>query len=303
MKSGCIKSPLNYTGGKHRLLPQLLPLFPERPRVFVDLFCGGANVGINMNCDLVIYNDRLEHIVNLYRMFAGTGYDRLVLLMDRIVSKYGLSDTFRHGYDAYACNSRDGLGKFNKDPYMRLRNDFNASSMMSEEYYVMFYALIVFGFNNQIRFTRDGKFNIPVGKRDFNGTARKNLKLFAERLGRQNKKFLSSDFRNLDVSQLASPDFVYCDPPYLIATATYNEMNGWTVDDDADLHDFLDALDRKGIRFALSNVTHHKGKKNSLLLEWSRKYETHFMHCRYENASYHGKGTDKPTQEVLVTNY
>ena len=42
-----IQSPLNYTGGKFRLLPQLLPLFPKDAGTFVDLFCGGCNVGIN----------------------------------------------------------------------------------------------------------------------------------------------------------------------------------------------------------------------------------------------------------------
>ena len=43
-----IQSPLNYTGGKFKLLPQILPLFPENIDIFVDLFCGGANVGVNI---------------------------------------------------------------------------------------------------------------------------------------------------------------------------------------------------------------------------------------------------------------
>ena len=37
-----IKSPLNYTGGKAKLLPQLKPLFPQYISTMVDLFCGGA---------------------------------------------------------------------------------------------------------------------------------------------------------------------------------------------------------------------------------------------------------------------
>ena len=36
-----IQSPLNYTGGKYKLLPQLLPHFPQDINLFVDLFCGG----------------------------------------------------------------------------------------------------------------------------------------------------------------------------------------------------------------------------------------------------------------------
>lgn len=37
-----VKSPLNYTGGKYKLLPQLLELFPKQVNTFVDLFAGGV---------------------------------------------------------------------------------------------------------------------------------------------------------------------------------------------------------------------------------------------------------------------
>ena len=59
-----IQSPLNYTGGKFKLLPQILPLFPTNINTFVDLFCGGCNVGINVECENVIYNDWLGSLPN-----------------------------------------------------------------------------------------------------------------------------------------------------------------------------------------------------------------------------------------------
>lgn len=39
-----VKSPLNYTGGKYKLLPQLLELFPKQVNTFVDLFAGGGGM-------------------------------------------------------------------------------------------------------------------------------------------------------------------------------------------------------------------------------------------------------------------
>ena len=42
-----IASPLNYIGGKARILDQLLPHMPTDIDIFVDLFCGGCNVGMN----------------------------------------------------------------------------------------------------------------------------------------------------------------------------------------------------------------------------------------------------------------
>ena len=64
-----IQSPLNYTGGKYKLLPQLLPLFPKDTDVFVDLFCGGCNVGINVAARRVVYNDSNSRLCRLYRTF------------------------------------------------------------------------------------------------------------------------------------------------------------------------------------------------------------------------------------------
>ena len=52
-----IKSPLNYIGGKTKILDQIIPLFPSKINNFVDLFAGGCNVGINVNADKVWFND------------------------------------------------------------------------------------------------------------------------------------------------------------------------------------------------------------------------------------------------------
>ena len=56
-KEQLIKSPLNYTGGKFKLLPQILPLLPDDIGTFVDLFCGGGNVGVNIRAEKIICND------------------------------------------------------------------------------------------------------------------------------------------------------------------------------------------------------------------------------------------------------
>ncbi len=42
MKNNYIQSPLNYTGGKYKLLNQLIPLFPKNINTFIDLFGGGG---------------------------------------------------------------------------------------------------------------------------------------------------------------------------------------------------------------------------------------------------------------------
>jgi len=51
----------------------------------------------------------------------------------------------------------------------------------------------------------------------------------------------------------------------------------------------------------LSNVTEHKGIKNELLLEWSKKYRVIALDFDYSNSSYNTKKGG--SKEVLVVNY
>ena len=154
-----IQSPLNYTGGKYKLLPQIIPLFPKEINCFVDLFCGGCNVGINVHAERYIYNDSCVPLINLYSVMHTMEPEIFIKKIETIIKNYNLSDVKVHGYDFYNCNSSQGLGPYNKDKFVKLRNDFNALRVKNSDYYIMLYVLIVFAFNNQIRFNRNGEFN------------------------------------------------------------------------------------------------------------------------------------------------
>lgn len=251
-----IQSPLNYTGGKYKLLPQILPLFPKDIDVFVDLFCGGCNVGINVDCNWVIYNDLNENLLYLYNTFKNLDKKSVLEWIYEIIEKYNLSLVSKHGYDYYGCESSKGLGNYNREGYLRLRADFNqkhANENFDYYYYVMLYVIIVYAFNNQIRFNSNGEFNLPVGKRDFNKKMEQKLIDFIDKMQSQNCTFTCCDFREFDKSALTSQDFVYIDPPYLITCATYNEQGGWSEADEKDLLTFLDELNGRNIRFASQN--------------------------------------------------
>lgn len=303
MKNDFIKSPLNYTGGKSKLLPQIYPLFPTEIGTFVDIFCGGANVGINIHANHIIYNDNNQYLIGLYKVFSKYDYETIKRRVEKIINEYGLSDSTKNGYSFYGCESGAGLGAYNKVPYLRLRKAFNEKTRKDDSYYFYLFTLIVYCFNNQIRFNGKGEFNLPVGKRDFNSSINENLKRFVEALHKQDSEFLTKDFREISVSDLQAGDFVYCDPPYLITTASYNESNGWLPTDEQDLLDYLDNLNCNGIKFALSNVTRHKGRTNEMLIRWAEKYNMHVLNFNYNNSSYHGKNKEELTEEVLITNY
>lgn len=304
-KKSLIQSPLNYTGGKFKLLPQIFSYFPSRIDTFVDLFCGGCNVGINVNAKQVIFNDSNHILLYLYDTFKNLGSDAVFKMIDGIIKKYGLSDSTANGYAFYGCNSSMGLGSFNREPYLRLRETLKHKGDNKEKdyYNIMLFVLVVYAFNNQIRFNSKGKFNLPVGKRDFNDKMKSKLLLFIERLQNRNYIFICEDFRKFNTTSLTDNSLVYCDPPYLITCATYNEQGGWNEQDEKDLLDYLDILNTKNIKFALSNVLNSKGKQNIILTEWSKQYRVIHIDNNYANSNYHTKDKTKSTDEVLIINY
>ena len=300
-----IPSALNYTGGKYKLLSQILPLFPKDADQVVDLFCGGCNVGINVDCNKVLFNDSNTYLMGLLDTFRRLTKEEIFDWIYKSVDKYGLSLVSKNGYNFYNCESSKGLGEYNKAGYNKLRDDFNKKGSKDNEYYLMLYLLIVYSFNNQLRFNRKGEFNLPVGKRDFNSKMQGKLEAFIDRVKSGDYRFTTDDFRNVSMEGYTDKSFFYADPPYLITCATYNEQAGWTENDEKDLLRYLEELDKKGIRFALSNVLESKGKKNAILSECinqNMKFKAIPLNYDYTNSNYHTK-KDGITKEVLVVNY
>lgn len=278
-----IQSPLNYTGGKYKLLKQIVPLFPKNIEIFVDLFGGGFNVGANVDSKITVYN---EYDKNVYNIINGI---------------YKSEDNILEEIDWYI--NRFSLSKENKDGYLALRKEWNDSSNKD---WIRLYVLICHSFNNSIRFNSKGEFNIAFGKgrSDFNPRLRKKFLEFRDRIKGKKVFMYNESFEKLTSSdKINSKYFIYADPPYLITTANYNENGGWDEDRERSLYKELDKVNEKGAKFALSNVIEHKDRSNDILKEWMSKYNVHYLTYSYNNCNYQAKNTDKPTIEVLITNY
>ncbi len=300
-----LQSPLNYTGGKFKLLPQILPHFPDNIDTFFDLFCGGGNVGCNVNCNKVICNDSNKHLINLLKTFQSSDKEYIFNSIFEIINKYNLSDSSKHEYSYYNCNSYNGLGEYNKEHFNKLKSDFNNNNFNDSDYYIALYVLIIFSFNNQIRFNNKEEFNLPVGKRDFNNKMQAKLSRFIDRIKNLSCSFENKDFRSFELNPKGN-DFVYCDPPYLITCATYNENGIWNRDDEIDLLQYLDNLNLNNIKFALSNVLRSKGKTNDILIEWLKdnsQYKCIHLNYNYSNSNYQTKDRKSGSEEVLIINY
>lgn len=290
-----VKSPMNYTGGKYKLLHQIEPLFPEDINLFVDLFTGGGNIAVNVKANKIVANDCEENIIGIYKTFQKyDNVDELIGQIEEIIKTYGLTID-------------------NTEAYNQFRNDYNSLKTSQGNYpplssyniNILLYVLICYSFNHQYRFNSKGEFNMPFGKErsQWNENMKNNLINFHRRIKEKDIVFLNKDFRQLKVDKLGINDFVYCDPPYLITCATYNEKDGWNQECEEDLLKLLDELNTKKIKFALSNVLYSKGKTNDLLIGWSKKYNVHHLDYTYQNCNYHTKDKTNKSDEVLITNY
>lgn len=128
---------------------------------------------------------------------------------------------------------------------------------------------------------------------------------FVQKLQSKNIILSNYDFRDFNLDNLPKDTLIYCDPPYLITTASYNENNGWNEKDELDLLHFLDKINQKGLKFALSNVIQAKNQENIILTNWIAKnnYICHFLDKSYANSNYQRKDKDSKSSEVLITNY
>lgn len=276
-----IKSPLNYIGGKYKLLPQILPLFPGQINTFVDLFAGGLDVSINVKAEHVICNDINNYVIGLFEYFQHYSIDELINNIHMVIDEYQLTKQNREGYNA-------------------LREEFNRTRSS-----LHLFLLVCYGFNHQFRFNSNGDFNNPFGinRSSYNANTEKNLRQLHEAI--QGFEYHIGNFRQFDLGFMNPGDFLYADPPYLISCGSYNDgkrgFEGWSPSDDLTLFEKLDSLNQRGISFALSNVTRHKGEANNALIEWANNYNVHYLNADYSNSNY--QATESETIEVLITNY
>ena len=85
MERKLVKSPMNYIGGKYKLLPQMLPLFPNEISMFYDVFGGGASVSLNVNSDFVYYNDIIPYVSNMLDDLRGKSTEECLKEIEKVI--------------------------------------------------------------------------------------------------------------------------------------------------------------------------------------------------------------------------
>lgn len=301
MKNGIRRSPLFYVGDKYKLIKEIGQYFPSEIDRFVEPFVGGGSVFLNTKAKSYCLNDIDSDVIGLHKYLCGQSSDKSTFYEQvyDIIKHYGLSCSYKYDIVPEALKRqyvKTYYAKFNKDAFYKLRAYYNANQSND---YLALYILLVYGFNHMLRFNANGHYNLPVGNVDFNSNTVGALEDYFGFVQNNVIEWKNSDYKSfVRESNLSATDFVYVDPPYLITFSEYNKL--WSKSDEVELYETLDSLDKAGIRFALSNVTDYKGRRNEYLLQWITKYNVHRISSNY--ISYHDNSA-KAINEILVTNY
>ena len=272
------ESPLNYIGSKAKIIEQIKQYFPVQFNRFIDLFGGGFNVGINSRNTDIVYNDNNIFVKDLIESFNNYDAVEYVYFVRKLIKNYNL-------------RPKDSYG------YLKLRNFYNSLPASNKDPRMLF-TIIMYGFNQQIRFNNSYEFNNPIGMRWFNDKVLEKMISFSRIIKERNVLYQNTDFTGL--THLMDKDcFVYLDPPYKLTLGSYNDgkrgFYEWNDSTELKLLSYLDLLHKNGIRFMLSYVLEHRGIVNVQILNW-------LASTSYKLIELETQDGDK-RKEVIILNY
>ncbi len=246
------ESPLNYTGSKAKVVPYIKQNLIATD-TFVDVFGGGFNVGINSDSRDIIYND-------------------INFIVKQLLESFQKYDTYDYITYVKKFIEKHNLEKGNKESYLAAREFYNKLPESQKDPRMLF-AIILYSYQQQIRFNSNYEFNNTAGVRWFNDCILAKLISFSRVIKEKNITFTSYDYIHLrDHIKIDQNTFLYLDPPYKLTTGSYNDgkrgFKGWNDELEKELFAFIDEMALKNIPCMLSYVSEHKGNTNTALKEW-----------------------------------
>lgn len=272
-----LKPFTKWTGGKRKLLPDILTLMPKTFNHYFEPFVGGGALFFELAPKKAVINDSNEELINVYRQIKDN--PQLLLTNLEIHKKNNSKDYY------LALRSADRDGRIDK-------------MSLVERAARIIYMLRV-DFNGLYRVNSKNQFNVPYG-------SHKNPKIVDEELilgishylNQNDIKILSGDFEKA-IETVSSGDFVYFDPPYIplneTSSFTSYTQDGFSYDDQVRLRDVFKSLSDKGGYVMLSNSS------SPLVEELYKDYHIHYVEAtRTNGAKTSSRGK---ILEIIITNY
>ncbi len=234
MKKNRLVSPfLKWVGGKRQLIPVIQELLPEKITTYYEPFLGGGALLFYLQPKKAVVNDFNKDLINVYKIIKKNP-DELILDLKNHKNE---SDYF------YSIRALDRDSSFDEI------SDIKKASR--------FIFLNKTCYNGLYRVNNSGEFNSPFGKyKNPNIVNEVTIRAVSKYLNNNDITFLNNDFEN-SVKDIKKGSFVYFDPPYAPVSQSSNftgyVQGGFDMEQQIRLRDLCIELNKKGIKFLLSN--------------------------------------------------
>ena len=275
-KNQLVAPVVKWVGGKRQLLDELTPLFPKRFTAYCEPFVGGGAVLFRMQPRIAYVNDMNKELIQMYEVIRDH-VDELIALLGEYPNE-----------EAHFYRIRDW--DRDKEQYERLSKVQRAARMIY---------LNKTCYNGLFRVNNAGEFNAPFGHyKNPNIVNAPTLRAVSHYFQKAQITFSCVDYESV-LSSLTKGTFVYLDPPYDPVSNTANftgyTKGGFDRAEQIRLRQCCDDLNRRGIRFMLSNSA-----TEFIQAQYAAYHITIVQAKRAVNSNAAKRGQ---VDEVLVRNY
>lgn len=268
---------VKWAGGKRQLIPDIVSLLPKNLNQYthVEPFIGGGSVLFHLQPKSAIINDFNEELINVYSVIKSHPEE----LIEDLKKHKNEADYF------YAIRGLDRTEEF---------SDLSLIERASRIIY-----LNKTCFNGLYRVNNAGEFNAPFGRyKNPNIVNEPVIRAVSDYLNTGQIQILSGDYQEA-LKNIQKNAFVYLDPPYhpisKSSSFTGYVKGGFNTDDQTKLREVCDELNKKGIKFLLSNSA------SEFILEQYQQYDINLVKAR---RSINSKAIKRGSvDEVLIRNY
>lgn len=267
---------LKWVGGKRQLMSEIQKVLPKTYTTYYEPFIGGGAVLFELQPNKAVINDVNGELINLYNVIK----DDVELLIEDLKKHENTSEYF------YGIREQD-----------RNRNEYEKLSKIEKASRVVY--LNKTCFNGLFRVNKAGEFNSPFGKyKNPNIVDEVTLRAVSKYFNKADMKILNCDFEQ-SLRNIRKGSFVYLDPPYDPVSSSANftgyDKGGFNRDEQIRLKKLCDKLDKKGVKFLLSNSA------TDFIKDLYKDYNIKIVKAkRAINSNGNSRGE---VDEVLVRNY
>lgn len=277
-KTNKLISPfLKWVGGKRQLMPTIVEHLPNNIQSlnYIEPFIGGGAVLFHLQPKKAIINDFNVELINTYEVIKNNVEELII-------------DLKKHENEsAYFYNLRS----------LDRTAEFQNLTLVQRASRIIY--LNKTCFNGLYRVNNAGEFNAPFGRyKNPNIVNEPTLKAVSKYLNSNKITIQNGDYSKI-LDQADKNSFVYLDPPYHPLSESSNFtgyiQGGWGEKEQIDLKNACDKLNKKGVKFLLSNSS------ATFIKDLYKDYNISIVKA---NRAINSNGADRgEIDEVLIKNY